>query len=81
MDACGNTVSSVAIRPMTTLSTSVLSTEVLESSLLTLEQISTRFTVLAVGLLGRRWQSVLTDLLGAEQKVWVSSDYRPLWCP
>jgi hypothetical protein len=66
---------------MTTLSASVLSTEVLESSLLTLEQISTRFTVLAVVLLGRRWQSVLTDLLSAEQKVWVSSDDRPLWCP
>ena len=33
---------------MTTLSTSALSTEVLESALLTLEQISTRITVLAL---------------------------------
>jgi len=33
---------------LTILSTSVLSTEVLESALLTLEQISTRFTVLAL---------------------------------
>ena len=66
---------------MPPLTTSALSAEVLESALLTLDQISTRFTVLAVGLLGRRWQSVLTDLLGAEQKVWVSSDDRPLWCP
>jgi len=33
---------------MTTLTTSALSTEVLESALLTLEQISTRITVLAV---------------------------------
>ena len=33
---------------MTTLTTSALSTEVLESALLTLEQISTRLTVLAL---------------------------------
>jgi hypothetical protein len=33
---------------MTTLTTSALSTEVLESALLTLEQISTRITVLAL---------------------------------
>jgi hypothetical protein len=33
---------------MSTLSTSALSTEVLESALLTLEQISTRITVLAL---------------------------------
>ena len=35
-------------RPMSTLTTSVPSTEVLESALLTLEQVSTRLTVLAL---------------------------------
>jgi len=35
-------------RPMTTLTTATLSTEVLESALLSLDQISTRLTVLAL---------------------------------
>jgi hypothetical protein len=47
MDACGNTVSSRPL-PITNLTNSVPSTEVLESALLTLEQISTRITVLAL---------------------------------
>ena len=47
LDACGNTVSS-RTRPMTPLTTSALSTEVLESALLTLEQISARITALAL---------------------------------
>ena len=47
MNACGNTVSSRAT-PMPPLTTSAPSTEVLESALLTLEQISTRITVLAL---------------------------------
>ena len=53
---------------MTTLSTSALSTEVLESALLTLEQISTRITVLALNASRNPDQSVrvralLRDLL------------------
>ena len=42
------TLRAVAIRPMTTLPTAALSTEVLENALLTLDQISTRITVLAL---------------------------------
>ena len=47
MNACGNSVSSRA-RPMSSLTTSVPSSEVLEYDLLTLDQISTRITVLAL---------------------------------
>ena len=54
--------------PMTTLTTSALSTEVLESALLTLEQISTRLTVLALNASRKpeqspRVQMLLGDLL------------------
>jgi hypothetical protein len=53
---------------MTTLSTSALSTEVLESALLTLEQISTRITVLALNASRKHQQAprvrmLLGDLL------------------
>ena len=53
---------------MTTLTTSALSTEVLESALLTLEQISTRLTVLALNASRNPEQSnrvrmLLEDLL------------------
>ena len=47
LDACGNTVS-IRSTLMPPLTTSALSSEVLESALLTLEQISTRITVLAL---------------------------------
>ena len=53
---------------MSTLTTSALSTEVLEDSLLTLEQISTRITVLALNASRNPEQTVrvralLSDLL------------------
>ena len=53
---------------MTTLSTSALSTEVLESALLTLEQISTRITVLALNASRKpdqlvRFRTLMSDLL------------------
>jgi len=62
------TLRAVAPVPLTILSTSVLSTEVLESALLTLEQISTRLTVLALNASRNPEQSVrvralLSDLL------------------
>ena len=56
-------MSSFAIRPMTILSTSALSTEVLESALLTLEQISTRLTVLALNASRNPEQSVRVRML------------------
>ena len=67
VDACGNTVSSRS-RPMPLLTTSALSTEVLESALLTLEQVSTRITVLALNASRNPQQSprvrmLLGDLL------------------
>ena len=67
MNACGNSVSSRA-RPMPPLTTSALSTEVLESALLTLEQISTRITMLALNASRKPQQSprvriLLGDLL------------------
>ena len=42
------TLRSVAPDPLTTLTTAALATEILESTLLTLEQMSTRLTVLAL---------------------------------
>ena len=48
---------------MTTLTTSALSTEVLESALLTLEQISTRLTVLALNASRNPEQSVRVRML------------------
>ena len=48
---------------MTTLSTSALSTEVLESALLTLEQISTRLTVLALNASRKPEQSPRARML------------------
>ena len=48
---------------MTTLTTSALSTEVLESALLTLEQISTRLTVLALNASKNPEQSVRVRML------------------
>ena len=67
MDACGNTVSS-RLLTMTTLTTSALSTEVLEDALLTLEQITTGVTVLALNASRNSAQSprvrmLLGDLL------------------
>jgi hypothetical protein len=62
MDACGNTVSSCS-RPMSTLTTSVPSTEVLEDALLTLDQISTRITVLALNASRNPEQSVKVRML------------------
>jgi hypothetical protein len=47
VNACGNTVSR-DLPAMPPLTTSALSTEVLEDALLTLEQITTRITVLAL---------------------------------
>ena len=48
---------------MSTLTTSALSTEVLESALLTLEQISTRLTVLALNASKNPEQSVRVRML------------------
>ena len=48
---------------MTTLTTSALSTEVLESALLTLDQISTRLTVLALNASRNPEQSPRVRLL------------------
>ena len=48
---------------MTTLTTSALSTEVLERALLTLEQISTRLTVLALNASKNPEQSVRVRML------------------
>ena len=48
---------------MTTLTTSALSTEVLESALLTLEQITTRITVLALNPSGNPEQSTRVRIL------------------
>jgi len=48
---------------MTTLTTSALSTEVLESALLTLEQISTRLTVLALNASRKPEQSPRVRML------------------
>ena len=57
---------------MTTLTTSALSTEVLVSALLTLEQISTRITVLALNASRNpeqtvRFRALLSDLLAGVQ--------------
>jgi hypothetical protein len=48
---------------MTTLTTAALSTELLESALLTLEQISTRITVLALNASRNPEQSVRVRML------------------
>jgi hypothetical protein len=63
VDACGNTEKQSPPDPMTTLTTSALSTEVLESALLTLEQISTRLTVLALNASKNPEQSVRVRML------------------
>ena len=62
------TLRAVASDPVSTLSTASLATEVLECALLTLEQISTRLTVLALNASRNPEQSVrvrafLRDLL------------------
>jgi len=57
------TLSAVATRPMPPLTTSALSTEVLESALLTSEQISTRITVLALNASWNPEQSVRVRML------------------
>ena len=57
------TLRAVAIRPMTTLPTAALSTEVLENALLTLDQISTRLTVLALNASRNPEQSVKVRML------------------
>jgi len=67
VDACGNTESK-HLPAMPPLKTSALSTEVLESALLTLEQITTRITVLALNACKNPEQSprvrmLLGDLL------------------
>lgn len=64
---------------MTTLTTSALSTEVLEDSLLTLEQITTRITVLALNASRNPEQSgrvraLLSDILAGVQDLKVILD-------
>jgi hypothetical protein len=70
---------------MTTLTTSVPSTEVLESALLTLEQISTRITVLAVNASRNPEQSprvrmllgdLLADIKDCEEQLGTYDPYR-----
>jgi len=68
-----------ATRPITTLTTSALSTEVLEDSLLTLEQITTRITVLALNASRNPEQSgrvraLLSDILAGVQDLKVILD-------
>ena len=67
MDACENTEKQSPLT-MTTLTTSFHSTEVLEDALLTLEQISTRITVLALNASrnpdqSARVRGLMSDLL------------------
>jgi hypothetical protein len=62
------TLCAVVPDPMPLLTTSALSTEVLESALLTLEQISTRITVLALNASRNpdqsvRFRTLMSDLL------------------
>ena len=57
------TLCAVAPDPMTTLTNSVPSTEVLEDALLTLDQISTRITVLALNASRNPEQSVKVRML------------------
>jgi hypothetical protein len=68
---CGNTVSS-RFQPVTTLTTASLATEVLEGTLLTLERMSTRLTVLALNASRNpeqspRFRMLLEDLLAGVQ--------------
>jgi len=72
MEGTVGTLRAVAPDPMTTLTTTALATEILEGTLLTLEQVSTRLTVLAINASTHPEQSVriralLSDLLEAIQ--------------
>ena len=57
------TLRAVAPDPMTTLTTTALATEILEGTLLTLEQVSTRLTVLALNASRTPEQSTRVRLL------------------
>ena len=75
---------SSCIPTVTTLTTSCLSTEILEGTLMTLEQVSTRLTVLALNASRTPEQSyrvrvllgdLLADLQDCEDELWT---YAPL---